>query len=190
MALLSKQMYFSRLYKQSQAAYYAADDAISCAISIDDTYTSDDGLGIFPSSTTTDPGIEPGGYMYNVVEYINLKRTTAETPLPAISLDDIKCGGSPIFKYASSSITVSPTNYKYFSPSAGVEEGKTVTFTMRMDLGADPNDITGIRHLYRCSKVTVNKTPSFRQIVAQGYSSCDSQNTTVERAVINTTIAE
>ena len=58
-----------------------------------------------------------------------------------------------------------------------------------MDLGLDPADITGIRHLYRCAKVTINKTQSFRQVIAQGYSSCNGTGNTVERAVINTTVA-
>jgi hypothetical protein len=56
---------------------------------------------------------------------------------------------------------------------------------MRMDLGLAPGTTTG--HLYRCAKVTVNKTPSFRQIISQGYAQCDNPNGTVERAVVNTT---
>lgn len=182
--LLSKQIYFSKLYRQSQAAYYAADDAISCVVAVDDTYTAEDGLGIFPSSTTTPAET----YIANVITYTNAKR--ADAGLPAITLGDIKCGQSALFDVGTSSFKVAPANFEYHSPTAGIEEGKTVTFTMKMDLGVDPADLTGTNHLYRCAFVTVNKTPSYRQIISQGYSSCDNRNTAVERAVINTTVAE
>ena len=190
LALLSKQQYFSKVYKQTQAAYYAADDAISCTIMIDDTYVSSDGLGIFPSSS-----ISPMTYITNVLNYINTKQGTS------IALSDVTCGQSPIFSPASvapyfdPNFTVLPTDYQYhfISPVTGlpeIEYGQTSTYTMHMDLGIDPADALGVIHLYRCAKVTVNKTPSFRQIVAQGYSSCDGTNNAVERAVVNTTIIQ
>ncbi len=184
MTLLSKQLYFSRIYKQSQSAYYAADDAIACAIEIDDTYVGSDGLGIFPS----DPDDDPLEYIDNVLVYVNLKRTDAlQTAIG--SLNDIKCAQSSIFDptVALSNFEVSSTDYVYSSPS-GPEEGKTSTYTMRMPLGDGS---------YRCARVTVNKTQSFRQIIAQGYaktvdgsSSCTLQTGSVERAVVNTTLTE
>ena len=197
LALLSKQQYFSRIYKQTQAAYYAADDAISCAISLDDEYVSSDGLGIFPSSSTTpsDPDLPsiPVKYIDSVVTYINGQRSTALTK------NNITCGQSPIFGPGGTP-TFDPqfqvTNYHYAyrftNPQTllpDIEYGVTVQYNMKMDLGLDPNDQTG-KHLYRCAKVTVSKTASFRQVLAQGYSTCNATADTVERAVVNTTVVQ
>jgi hypothetical protein len=190
LALLSKQQYFSKVYKQSQTAYYAADDAISCATTIDDTYVSYDGLGIFPSSSST-----PMTYISDVLAYVSARRGVT------IGLADVTCGQSPVFTlsatapYFDPNFTVLPTDYQYhfISPVSGlpeVEYGQTSTYNMHMDLGLDPSDLTGVRHLYRCAKVTVNKTASFRQIIAQGYSTCDGTANAVERAVVNTTIIQ
>ena len=137
----------------------------------------------------------PMTYITNVLNYINTKQGTS------IALSDVTCGQSPIFSPASvapyfdPNFTVLPTDYQYhfISPVTGlpeIEYGQTSTYTMHMDLGIDPADALGVIHLYRCAKVTVNKTPSFRQIVAQGYSSCDGTNNAVERAVVNTTIIQ
>ena len=171
LTLLSKQLFFSKIYKQSQTAYYAADDALICAIEIDDTYVGSDGLGIFPSNIVDDPMT----YMSTVLTYYNTAKGKS------VALDDIQCAQSALFKVASSSFAVSPTNYQYNSPISGLEEGKTSTYTMRMPLGGGA---------YRCAKVTVNKTHSFRQIISQGYAKCDDPNGSVERAVVNTTISE
>jgi Tfp pilus assembly protein PilX len=187
LALLTKQQYFSKVYRQTQAAYYAADDAVSCTITIDDTYSSSDGLGIFPSSSSS-----PMTYISDVLSYVNSKQGTN------LTLSDITCGQSPIFTATSSfnpNFTVLPADYEYhfISPVTGlpeIEYGQTSTYNMHMDLGVDPADVTGINHLYRCAKVTVNKTASFRQIVAQGYSSCDGTNNAIERAVVNTTVIQ
>lgn len=176
MSLLSKQLYFSKLYKQSQIAYYAADDAVSCAIAIDDKYVDADGVGVFPNSTTTDPTL----HMSNVLDYVNIQRTNAS--LPTIdSLNDIMCAQSSIFDPVQSEFTVLPETYEHLTDSNILEEGRTSTYNMRMDLG----DGT-----YRCAKVTVNKTQSYRQIIAQGYAQCDNPTGTVERAVVNTTVIE
>lgn len=200
MNLLSKQLYFSRLYKDSQTAYYAADDAVNCTIVVDDAYTGSDGFGIFPASSSTNSvtlgegGAPSYGYINNVVTYINTKNATNIVP------DEIKCGQAVIFDTSPTSysqFSVSPVDYVYHytHPDDGtadvgneeVEYGQTSTFKMHMDLGLDP--VTNIRS-YRCAKVTVNKTPSFRQIIAQGYSSCDNQSNAIERAVVNTTITK
>jgi hypothetical protein len=186
MTLLSKQLYFSKIYKQSQSAYYAADDAIACAIEIDDTYVGRDGLGIFPS----DPDLDDVGhdtsakYITDVLVYVNDKNGTS------IALNSIKCAQSPIFDPGvnTSNFAVVSDDYVYTGSPSGNESGKTSTFTMRMDLG----DGTA-----RCAKVTVNKTQSFRQIISQGYAktvsgtaSCATPNGSVERAVVNTTLTE
>lgn len=190
LALLSKQQYFSKVYKETQSAYYAADDAISCTIMIDDTYVSSDGLGMFPSSSSS-----PMTYISDVLSYVNTKQGTSMT------LSDVTCGQSPIFTsatvapYFNPNFTVLPADYQYhfISPVTGlpeIEYGQTSTYNMHMDLGVDPVDSLGIAHLYRCAKVTVNKTGSFRQIVAQGYSNCNGTNNAIERAVVNTTIIQ
>ncbi len=189
LALLSKQQYFSRVYRQTQSAYYAADDAISCAIMIDDTYVSDDGLGIFPSNIGT-----AATYPQSVLDYMNNK-----TGATSITLADITCGQSPIFASGGTPIfnpqftantiyTYNFTNPQTFLPDT--ESGVVSTYNMQMDLGLDPADLTGVNHLYRCAKVTVRKTPSFRQVIAQGYSSCNGTADSVERAVVNTTIIQ
>jgi hypothetical protein len=173
MALLSKQLYFSKIYKQSQTAYYAADDAIACAVAIDDTYLGADGLGIFPS-------IESGAQQYvnDTLTYINERRDSLGFPT-IDSVNDIACAQSKIFDpIAANFAIVGP--YTYISPN-GPEIGVTSSYDMRMDLG----DGT-----FRCSKVTVNKTATFRQVIAQGYAQCDNPNGAVERAVVNTTLVE
>lgn len=195
MTLLSKQLYFSKIYKQSQLAYYAADDALACALEIDDTYQGADGLGIFPSSTST----TVNDYMESVVLYVNSKRALADPLLTDfVTLrgpsNPITCANSVIFEEGSASVSQFATgteDYAYHytdtSNNPAIEYGLTSTYKMKMDLGLDPLDITNTRHLYRCAKVTVNKTQSWRQIISQGYAECDKPNGTVERAVVNTT---
>ncbi len=171
---LAKQLFFSKVYRQSQLAYYAADDAISCAITVDDAYIGIAGYGIFPGATTDDPDT----YIDDVLANVNLSRLGGG--LLAINLEDIKCAQVAIFNPAESDFEVSSTDYEYNGPS-GLELGKTSTYTMKMPVGDDS---------FRCAKVTVNKTTTFRQIIAQGYSSCGGGVDTVERAVVNTTITE
>jgi hypothetical protein len=176
LTLLSKQLYFSKIYKQSQAAYYAADDAIACAIEIDDGYQGSDGLGIFPSSTTTDAYV----YINDTLAYVNARRLANVPPLPIVTLNDIKCAQSAIFNPTVSSFATA-TEFYQRSTVSGSEGGVVSVYNMRMPLGGGA---------FRCAKVTINKTPSFRQIVAQGYAKCDDPNGSVERAVVNTTVSE
>jgi hypothetical protein len=171
---LAKQLFFSKIYRQSQFAYYAADDAVSCAIIIDDAYIGVSGYGIFPGGTTDEPSVYVDDVLYNV----NQARLGAG--LLEIDLVDIKCAQVPIFDPLETSFEVSPVDYEY-SGTSGLEIGKTSTFTMKMPAGGGA---------YHCAKVTVNKTSSFRQIIGQGYSSCGGGLDTVERAVVNTTITE
>jgi hypothetical protein len=193
LGLLVKQQYFSKLYRQNQVAYYAADDAISCATLIDDTYTGNDGIGIFPISSTSP------NYINDAISYYNTKHGTT------LSLDKISCSQSQIFADSvppsfnpNFAIAATDYSYHYIHPADGsayagqpeIEYGQTSSYNMQMDLGLDPADITLTKHLYRCAKVTINKTPSFRQIIAQGYSSCNTGAGSVERAVVNTTIAQ
>jgi hypothetical protein len=177
LTLLSKQLYFSKIYKQSQTAYFAADDAITCAIEIDDQYQGSDGLGIFPSSTTTDASL----YIADVLTYVNARRLAAIPPLPIIVLNDIQCAQSAIFDPAVSDFATSTDFFERYSATNGLEKGVTSVYNMRMPLGSGE---------FRCAKVTVNKTQTFRQVIAQGYAKCDDPNGSVERAVVNTTISE
>ena len=133
------------------------------------------------------------------ITYVNNKQGTS------ITLANIRCGQSQIFAPGGSptfnpNFIVATTTYEYHfihpndaTPSAGlpeIEYGQSSSYNMKMDLGVDPSDIMGIVHLYRCAKVTVNKTPSFRQIIAQGYSNCNYGAGAIERAVVNTTVVQ
>ena len=204
MTLLSKQVYFSRLSKESQVAYYAADDAIACATSLDDSYLGADGIGIFPYSSTTNLGIfHSGSPSYVSYKYIDTVLASTSERLTAASLaigggvitvatsgpNAVMCSQSPIFDTDPASVSAFATSstdfvYHFINPATHVPEveyGQTSTYKMKMALG----DGT-----FRCAKVTVHKTPSYRQIIAQGYSSCNINITSVERAVVNTTVAE
>jgi hypothetical protein len=170
---LSKQLYFSKLYRQSQVAYYSADDAMMCATIID-TYIGIDGYGIFPGGTADDPE----EYMNNVLNNFNNDRIY--NGLTPISRDDIECNQVHIFNTSQTSFEVSTTDYVH-NGTNGPETGKTSSFSMRIPVG----DGT-----FRCALVTINKTPSFRQIIAQGYAQCDKGQGAVERAIVNTTVVE
>ncbi len=172
--ILSKQLYFSKVYRQSQTAYYAADDAVSCAIAIDDAFIGLDGYGIFPGGTSGDPD----EYIEAVITNVNNQRLL--DGLSTITRDDVACAQVPVFDVSESGFTVSLTDYEYNGPS-GLETGKTSTFNMSMPIG---------NGTFRCAQVTVNKTPTFRQIIAQGYAQCGSALGSVERAVVNATVTE
>lgn len=172
--IISKQLYFSKIYRQSQVAYYSADDAVSCAIAIDDAFIGVDGYGIFPGGTTQ----EPDDYIESVITNINDQRLL--DGLSTISRNDIECAQVPVLSSSAADFTVLATDYEYNGPS-GLETGKTSTFNMSMPVGGGT---------FRCAKVTVNKTPTFRQIIAQGYASCEGSSGSVERAVVNTTVTE
>lgn len=181
---LIKQLFFSKLARQSQAAYYAADNAILCTAMIDETYTDIDGIGIFPYNAASSNFGNPRLDMEDVLEYVNDHRVAGGYSELASSLDDISCAQSDIFDTSplTSEFTVSPTIFSRLLPDmVTIEEGRTSTFDMRMSLG----DGTSF-----CAKVTVNKTATYRQIIAQGYALCDRPEGSVERAVINTTIIQ
>ncbi|MEN9552207.1 MAG: hypothetical protein RI935_584 [Candidatus Parcubacteria bacterium] len=169
--LLSKQLYFSKVYRQSQTAYYAADDALMCTLVVDDTYLGVGGHGIFPGATNDDPDT----YINDVFNFVN-----TAWGFPMSSRNDIQCAQVPIFQRSVTGFEVSSVDYEY-NNGGTIESGKTSTFTMRM-----PTDEGG----ERCAKVTVHKTLNFRQIIAQGYATCDSGAGSIERAIVNTTITE
>ena len=165
--ILAKELYFSKLTRQSKVAYYAADNGLMCALMIDDHYVDPaTGIGIFPYNNLVTT--------QSVLDKINAERV--ERGYAAITLNSIKCATSEIFNTTVSGYAVSP--FTYINPEGGQEVGQTATFSMRMDLG----DST-----YRCTKVSVNKTSSYRQIISRGFASCDTAGLTpVERAVVNT----
>jgi hypothetical protein len=178
-SILQKQIYFSQIARESQAAYYAADDAVACVLSIEEIYTDSNGSGIFPYNPTDDLST-----VQATIDYTNLGRSSQVPPLfpLAATINDIKCSQSTMFNTLAlgNNFTLTsfsrqvedPTN----PPAMMTENGKTSTFSMKMAL----DDGT-----YRCAKVTVEKTPSYRKIIAQGYSRCDRLNGAVERAVID-----
>lgn len=169
--ILTKELYFSKVSRDSQLAYYSADTAMMCALMVDGTYIDPlTGLGIFPYGAATDPTSE----MNAVLDKVNIQRQNNN--LQNLYLSDIKCATSAIFDPAISgfdSVAFSRTN------SAGiVESGKTSTFNMRMDLGDGTS---------RCATVLISKTDKYRQIIARGFAGCDGQAHNIERAIVNTT---
>ncbi len=184
-SILVKQLYFSKLSRQSQVAYYAADNAVLCTAMIDETYSDINGIGIFPYATTTNNyQSEAELIMNDTLTYTNSHRMAGGYSSLATTLHDIQCGQSVIFdpSPAYSAFEVSTTTFEHILLDGfTVEEGRTSSFKMKMNLG----DGT-----FRCARVTVNKTASYRQIIAQGYAFCDRPDGSVERAVVNTTILQ
>ncbi len=169
--ILAKELYFSRVSRDSQLAYYAADTAMMCALMVDGKYIDPTtGLGIFPYSAVLDATTE----MNTVLEKVNLQRQLRN--LPNLVLDDIKCATAPIFDTAISSFTTSA--FSRTNSGGEQENGKTSTYTMRMDLG----DGTA-----RCASILISKTGKYRQIIARGFAGCEGVAHNIERAVINTT---
>lgn len=163
--ILAKQLYFSRLERQSHLAYYAADNGLTCALMVDDHYLdTSTGIGIF----------EYGGPSpQTVLDGVNTWR--AIRGYAPIQLTDIRCATSPVFD---PSAEYAVTDYSHSLPGGGTEAGKTTTFSMRMDLGDGA---------FRCARIIVNKTPTYRQIISRGFVSCDTTGQIpVERAIVNT----
>lgn len=186
-SILTRQLFFSKVSRQSQTAYYAADNALACAITMDDTYVDQNtGQGIFPYDTggnnplplplttvSSNPDIQAA------LTDVNTRR--ASDSLPPLTLNDIKCAQNSVFNtdstkeaYTISSIPATVT----ISPGV-TEEAVVSSFKMKMPIGDGS---------YRCAKVSVIKSTTYRQIIAQGYALCDRPDGAVERAVVNTTI--
>lgn len=167
--ILAKELYFSKLSRQSQAAYYAADSGLMCALMIDDHYI--------------DPTTGIGIFQYNnlVTAEASLANINAERGArgyPSLTLNDIKCATSAVFNAAESGYSLAP--FSRVDDAGNPESGQTTTFSMRMDLG----DGT-----YRCATVLVNKTSTYRQIISRGFASCATAGQVpIERAIVNTTI--
>lgn len=169
--ILSKEVYFSRLSRQSQVAYYAADNGMMCATMVDDSYVDPaTGSGIFPY----DPLLSPDAHMQNTLAAVNIQR--GFKGYPSLTLNSIKCATSDIFNQAVTGFSVGA--YSRINSSGVTENGKSSLFAMRMDLG----DGT-----VRCATIIVNKTANYRQIISRGFSSCGGSGLqTIERAVVST----
>ncbi|MFA6608426.1 MAG: hypothetical protein WCT07_00760 [Candidatus Paceibacterota bacterium] len=171
--ILSKELYFSKVSRESQLAYYSADEALMCAIVVDDKYLDPTtGLGIFPynglsTNTTAD--------MQATLDQVNQIRQSRG--FSTITLNDIKCATVAVLNPLVSSFTTSP--FSRVNSSGVTENGQKSTFSMRMDLGGGS---------FRCANVLVYKTSTYRQIISRGFSSCgDSAARSIERAVVSTT---
>lgn len=165
--ILAKELYFSKLSRLSQVAYYAADNGLMCATMIDDQYIDPDtGLGIFQYNNLVTSQM--------VLDKINTQRTS--NGLTALTLNDIKCATSEIFNASVTNFALAP--FTRIDSAGNPDNGQTTTFNMRMDLGGGN---------YRCATVLINKTPTFRQIISRGFASCGLvYSHPIERAIIST----
>ncbi len=167
--ILVKELYFSKVSRDSQIAYYAADNGMMCAVMVDDQYIDPDtGLGIFQYALSP------------TAQDVLTKINTAEgSVLTLYNGNSIKCATSEIFNPALTANGFEVTDFPHTNSLGQTENGKTSKFTLRMDLGDGTT---------RCAKITVNKTPTFRQIISQGYTVCPGGSIRpIERAIINTT---
>jgi hypothetical protein len=167
--ILVKELYFSKLSRDSQTAYYAADNGLECAIMVDDTYVNPaTGLGIFESVNTTTAS--------DVLLIVNAERQSAGlAPLSLFGGNSIKCATSEIFNPVTNGFVTQA--YSRTNSLGNVENGRTSIFTLHMSLA---------NGVMRCAQVTVNKTSTYRQIISQGYTSCPGGVAPpIERAVIN-----
>lgn len=189
--ILIKQIYFSNIERDSQVAYYAADNAIACALSIDETYSDARGIGLFPYDVASSSE-EATKYVDSVLKEIKERRAAFKPPMSVVAGDrtEIKCAQSfmlnslpsPSDFKTNDGVIFSHTFPAHDSVPETTETGKSSSFLMQMDLDGGTT--------FRCAKVTVNKTLSYRQIIAQGYSRCDVPEGRIERAVINTTLMQ
>jgi hypothetical protein len=165
--ILTKELYFSKLSRLSQVAYYAADNGLMCATMVDDQYVDPvTGLGIFQYDDTPTS--------QTVLDGVNTQRTARG--LSNLNLNSIKCATSAIFDTSISGFSVVP--FTRVDSEGNLDNGKTTTFNMRMDIGNGD---------YRCATIVVNKTASYRQIISRGFASCSTVYAyPIERAIVST----
>ena len=176
-SIIIRQAKFSRIIKDSQVAYNAADMAVGCTTYIDNTFTnSSTTYGIFPTNPLYYPLGAETAEITETINDINSGRTVRGVPLLPNS-NAITCGGFKIFSPAESSIVY--TAFTYTKSDLTTEAGKTSTFNVKIPLTNGE---------FRCAKVILNKSPSFGQIVASGYSTCDTASASrVERVIVSST---
>ncbi len=176
--ILTKEMYFSYVGRESQIAYYAADAGLDCALYIDTTFfDSATGIGIFPYNTID------GTWEKNVINnppYSNSPYNLNDTILAST----VKCAGSEIFNSATDGThsSYSATSTDGSNPVNGV----TTTFTLHMDQGHG-----SVNTKDSCVKISIEKKlvgeDLTRTIISRGENTCDSNSPKfVERAIVNT----
>ena len=162
-SIIVREAKFTRVVRDSFIAYNAADMAVTCVSFIDNTYVNPvTGYGIFPTSTTTYDVAHSQDEIDDTVAKINAISRQARGLPTSFSLNDVNCGGVHVFTNAETGIVYS--SYSYTKSDGTVEDGKKSTFTLSIPLTSGDN---------RCAKVVFNKTTSFNQIIASGYSACD-----------------
>ena len=162
--ILIKEVFFSRLSRDSALAYYAADTALECALSVDNSYVDPStGLGVFPYDIAV-----PAHTIDAVFANISSNRGIA------FASSTIYCATAPIFSMSTSSFSFASWD------GGAVGIGATSSSTLHMKLDSSGKE--------RCAIITVNKTTTYRQIISRGYSNCSIGGpNTLERAVVNTT---
>jgi hypothetical protein len=168
--ILTKELYFSKLSRLSQVAYYAADNGLMCATMVDDQYIDPaTGLGIFQYANTPTP--------QSVLTTINTNRSIRG--LSSIALNSIKCATSDIFDTSITNYNVTP--FSRVDSGGNTDTGMTTTFNMKMTIGTSDT---------RCASVVINKTLIYRQIISRGFASCGTvYSFPIERAIVSTSEA-
>ncbi len=154
--ILVKEIFFSKLNSDSLLAYYAADEALDCAIYLNNKYVttgSGNSYGLFPHT--------------NESEISN----TLGLPIYGLSKDNIVCNTSHIF--------TSP-NYKGVDSVNCSNNICETKYDMKMDLGDGSFRCASVKVT---ANPDVNDPTIFNySYVATGYSSCDSRNR-IERSL-------
>ncbi len=173
-SIIVREAKFTRIVRDSFVAYNAADMAVTCVAFIDNNYTnSNTSYGIFPTSTFTYSVAQSQNEIDDTITQINFDKGVRG--LPSIVLNDVVCGGVHIFSNPETGIIYS--SYVYTKSDGTTESGKKSTLTLALPLTNGEK---------RCAKVVFNKSPSFNQIIASGYSSCDSNVVhRLERVIIS-----
>ncbi len=167
--IIGKELFFSRLTRESATAYYTADTALECATVVDESYNGTDGNGLFQYDLLNEAT--------STLNYVNTIRQAQG--IRTLLLTDILCASVPILDSDRSSFTTTTTD----STGSALQDpygNQTVmsSFTMMMDTGEGT---------VACAKVTVEKSLSWRQIIARGFNSCNfGTKNLLERAVIST----
>jgi hypothetical protein len=167
--IIGKELFFSRLTRESATAYYAADTALECATVIDESYNGTEGNGLFQYDLINEAT--------STLNYVNTVRQAQG--IRTLLLTDIKCASVSLFDSTQSNFTTTTTD-RTGALLQDPNGNQTVisSFTMTMDTGE--GTIT-------CAKVTVEKSISWRQIIARGFNSCNfGTKNLLERAVIST----
>lgn len=173
-SIIVRQAKFTRIVRDSFIAYNAADMAVTCTAFIDNSYVNPStGYGIFPTSDATFSVADSQLEIDDTIARINVGRTARG--IGTITLNDVSCGSVHVFSNAETGITYSTTTYT--RSDLTTETGKRSTFILSLPLTNGE---------FRCAKVIFNKTPSFNQIIASGYSSCDATGIhRLERVIIS-----